>query len=741
MKINLESKINIWKNKLLDLGKRNRLLNYKETKRSSLQILTPDCVSLWKSFVQDEKPVEFPYYDEFSTDLVEESSYSIETNQTVKEMQKTLRSLRDKAKIANEEQGTNILYLSFGFLKWKESANSDYIFSSPIILVPVKLTVESIASPYILSLHEDEIVINPTLCHKLETDFGITLLEFNEDIDVKHYLENIQKLVTNNQWEVSFEASLSLLSFLKINMFKDLEWHNDKIKQNSIVRAISGDADACEKIPEELINFDFDSNLKPTQIFQVVDADSSQMDAILCAKRGISFVLQGPPGTGKSQTITNIISECLADGKKVLFVSEKMAALEVVHKRLTNAELDDFCLILHSYKANKRAVLDQLGNVLKIAEKKVQLNDEAYQKLNALQSDKEKLNDYANQLVEKVTPLDKSIFEANGILAHLASYEEIIFSIENIDKITKEQLNRQLYLLEQFSSTIGKMSEDYSHNPWNGATVVAVTFELLHDIGANLPKLISKVSNAIQSIKQICDELALKWEYSYSTLQLLVPILDIAKQSPIVPVSWIIGNEILPLFDEITKCEHRKSLFLRKLNDLKTQYQIVSANDNAISILDATNLTDTVSIQREIDKIKSILSTFPYLKWSLANTRLFSLYEGTKRKSENLNELRNAIVLQFENGIFDIDFQSIYNRYKTDYTSIFKFFKKSYREDKKAIRVHYKTIIKKVTDEMALNILNKLRTHAELTKCFAEHNAELTSYFGKLYHAEKQILK
>jgi very-short-patch-repair endonuclease len=736
MIINIESKITVWKNKLLDLGKRNRLLNYKETKRSSLQILAPDCISLWKSFVQDEKPLEFPYYDEFSIEL-EESSYSVQTNQTIKEMQKTLRSLRDKAKTANEEQGTNILYLSFGFLKWRETANSDYTYSSPIILVPVTLTVESIASPYILSLHEDEIVLNPTLCHKLENDFGITLPDFNEEIDIDDYLTSINELIANNQWEASSDVSLSLLSFLKINMFKDLEWHKEKIKQNTIVRAISGDTDACEKIPEELVDFDFDNNLKPTQVFQVVDADSSQMDAVLCAKRGISFVLQGPPGTGKSQTITNIISECLADGKKVLFVSEKMAALEVVHKRLTNAELDDFCLILHSHKAHKRAVLDQLGNVIKMAAKKVQLSDEAYQKLNALQSDRDKLNDYANQLVEKISPLDKSIFEANGILAHLDSYGEIIFAIENITQITKEQYNKQLYLLEQFSGTIGKMSENYSNNPWNGTDVEAVTNELRHDVGANLTTLVPKTSDATQTVQRIFNELTLQWKNSYIALQQLIPVLEIAKQSPIVPVPWITGNEITPLFDEITKCEQRKSLFLQKRNELKTEYESIFANDNSINDLDITNLSNTSNIEKETEKSKVYLLEFPYSNWKNSVSRTFSLFEETNEQATKLNDLHNIIVTEFENGIFDVDFQGIYNRYKTDYTSFFKVFKKSYREDKKAIQAQYKTIVKKVTDEMALNIIAKLRTHSELKTWFSIHNGELISCFGELYNAEK----
>jgi DNA replication protein DnaC len=120
-------------------------------------------------------------------------------------------------------------------------------------------------------------------------------------------------------------------------MYNDLSKNKDSIASNPIVRTISGDAASSNKIPEFIFDFDYDKNITPAEMFQVVDADSSQQDAILCAKKGISFVLQGPPGTGKSQTITNIIAECLADGKKVLFVSEKMAALEVVHRRLSGA--------------------------------------------------------------------------------------------------------------------------------------------------------------------------------------------------------------------------------------------------------------------------------------------------------------------------------------------------------------------------------------------------------------------
>ena len=188
---------------------------------------------------------------------------------------------------------------------------------------------------------------------------------------------------------------------------------------------------AITGIPDEITDFDFDKQTKPTDVFQVVDADASQQDAIMMAEKGVSFVLQGPPGTGKSQTITNIISESLADGKKVLFVSEKMAALDVVHRRLASAGLDDFCLVLHSHKANKRNVLNQLSKVLDLSQKKVTLTDEVYQKLNVLQADTDKLNAYAEQVYEKIEPLGKSIYEVNGIIANLDSYDDYIFAINS----------------------------------------------------------------------------------------------------------------------------------------------------------------------------------------------------------------------------------------------------------------------------------------------------------------------
>ncbi|NFG27933.1 DUF4011 domain-containing protein [Clostridium botulinum] len=338
----LDVKLDSWKKKLLDLGKRNRMINYKENKRSSLQITNLNIDDLFEQLVIEEKALKFsqPYHSEA---LGEENEVEddilkgdIETNLTIKEQQKLLNNLRNKAKLAKEEQGINTLYLSLGFLEWIESYNSKQILLSPIILVPVRITLESLTDPFLLSVTDDDIVVNPTLAFKLEHDFGIILPEFNNDEEsVDSYLNKIKEFISINNWKVNKNCSISLLSFLKINMYKDLENNIDKIRLNPIVTAIAGEKNQLDEPPAILNNYNHDKNTRPLEIFQILDADSSQQDAILYAKKGISFVLQGPPGTGKSQTITNIISEALAEGKKVLFVSEKMTALEVVYNRLS----------------------------------------------------------------------------------------------------------------------------------------------------------------------------------------------------------------------------------------------------------------------------------------------------------------------------------------------------------------------------------------------------------------------
>ena len=746
--VNMDTKLDTWKNKLLDMGKRNRLLNYRDTRRSNLRIKLPGIYDLWESFVVNEHPLEFPFVDEEQQLSLEEESGdfiaaagSVQTNQSIKEQQRTLRNLRSKAKTFMEEQGVNVLYLSFGFLRWAESDHSKVHFDAPLILVPVSLSWESITSPFVLSLHEDEIIVNPTLAYKLDNDFGIKLPEFNIEDSLPSYFEHVCQLTSANHWEVIPEVGLGLLSFLKINMYRDLENHREAILKNPIVRALGGDASAVDHDLSVIDHFDHDNNTTPEHTFQVVDADASQQDAILCAKKGYSFVLQGPPGTGKSQTITNIIAECLADGKKVLFVSEKMAALEVVHKRLKDAGLADFCLILHSYKANKKDTLAQLGSVLSLASQKAILSDDAYQRLAELTADRNRLNDYSIAIFTVIEPLHKTIYEANGILANLTDYADIIFPIEDIQQVTPQMYASYINGLTRFSDTVSGMNTDYQNNPWYGANVKFVSNELRHDILARLNRLVPMIKEISELGNTAMAALSISAEISYSNLTQAAIILELAGRSPKVPLSRLTGDrEIAQLLSEIQEGEKAQAAFLAQRETILTLHQDILRNDSTADFTNFNSLATTAEIDAHIEAINtcSVSSRPCYAIWAeLANQSVVTaLYDSAKEQIGSYNTIRQEIAQAYENEIFSIDFDAMYLRFKAEYTSALKFLKSQYRSDKKLIQSLSRERGKKLSDDEIFELLGQLRHMAEFKKWLDENAGSLVAMFGELYQAE-----
>jgi very-short-patch-repair endonuclease len=737
--VNLEAKIESWQNKLLDLSMNNRLLNYKEYKRSTLRIIEPEIYQFWNSFVKYEDPFEFPIDDD-TEEMDEITSYdSVETNQSISEMQKTLRNLRYKAKTAIEEKGINALYLSFGFLEWNVADSSEQLVRSPLILVPVTLTVQSISSPFVLSLHEDEILVNPTLQFKFEHDFGICLPDFDEDDDLEDYFSSINSLVYHKRWKVVEDTGLSLLSFLKINMYNDLVKHKDRVISNSNIRAISGDISAVKRPSRDMEYYDFDTKTKPIDVFQVVDADASQQDAILYAKKGLSFILQGPPGTGKSQTITNIISECLAEGKKVLFVSEKMAALDVVHKRLTEVELNDFCLVLHSHKANKKDVLDQLDAMLVLAKDKFNLNDEAYQNLYSLERYREDLNLYAAQLFKKVEPLGKTVYEVHGILAKLSEYEDVIFPIENINKVNWAQYNFYLYNLSEFINNIGKMFDDNVVNPWYGANVPSLSNELRHDIGATLPKLSSKIKKYQIEFQDMLHVLSLELPISYNSVDNMIEILNVAKDSPIIPEKWIFGREINPLFDDVSKCETIKNDFKETQIQLKTLYSILQKLDINVHLADVKSLLTCQIIAEDKEKLTDFIQRSQVLhaidKIEDYN-KLIDEITDIQERAVAINKEKNSLLQMFEKEIFDIDYASILGRYRTEYKRLFKWFNRSYREDRKNLKLLYKDMSAKINDKLILSTITKLKEITESKEGLQNNAACIKDVFFDDFNGE-----
>lgn len=379
-----------WKRSLLDLSKRNRLLNL----RKSLTAISIFCTDLGKLedkiadgknialITPPEKHAEgveadpdifrMKTGDEYSENYARDalSKNEIVANVPTPELKKGLVALYRKAKSDLEEGGSNTLFLAIGFLRWQPISGPARKYRAPLILLPVNLTRSSARTTPKLSAHDDEPVFNRTLIQMLRQDFDVEIPELSKDlptdhsgIDVKKILEIVKRKVRDIPgFEVVNEMVLSTFSFKKYLMWKDLVDRTEALKSSPIVRHLidtprdsyDGGADFID--PDEI-----DEKIDPADLLAPLKADSCQIVAIHASGQGGDYVLEGPPGTGKSETIANIIAHNLGLGRRILFISEKMAALDVVYKRLKDCNLGDFCLELHSAKANKKEVIQKLG--------------------------------------------------------------------------------------------------------------------------------------------------------------------------------------------------------------------------------------------------------------------------------------------------------------------------------------------------------------------------------------------
>ena len=219
-----------------------------------------------------------------------------------------VKNIDKKAREFIEETGVNVAYMAFGFVHWKESAASNYVFRAPILLVPIQLEQASAVEPYFIKSAEDDIIVNPTFSYKMDAEHGVKLPEYNDE-GLIVYLEKVKRLVAKLQWTVTAECKIGIFSFLKINMYRDLKDNAKAILANQNVRQLLGEPTSTEKLYGD--EGTAGSVIDPLiELHSVVDADSSQIEAIEMAKSGKSFVLQGPPGTGKT-SIARSVAEAM----------------------------------------------------------------------------------------------------------------------------------------------------------------------------------------------------------------------------------------------------------------------------------------------------------------------------------------------------------------------------------------------------------------------------------------------
>jgi very-short-patch-repair endonuclease len=370
--------------RLLDLTNRNRLVNFRHSPRSSLRFvdLLPD--EVFDKLLDQEKvpiePVSEPPTDQetdaknyaesqgwsTSYDLPlsvdhrgKAPSGALPTLHYPEDLDGIARRIASAARTSIEESGINMLYLVFGFLQWYEADQNDQEHYAPLLMVPVSWERDPFGRfgpRSYLEYSGEDVAENLSLRERLRVDFGLELPPLEDEDRPGSYFEKVREAVASKpRWSVQCQVTLAMLSFAKLLMYRDLDPQNRAVTGHPRIRDLFEGTRVESTVAEE---YCIDRIPQPPLLIH--DADSSQHSALIDALSGKSLVIDGPPGTGKSQTITNLIAASLANGKTVLFVSEKLAALEVVKHRLDQAGLGDFCLELHSHKTKKLELLSNL---------------------------------------------------------------------------------------------------------------------------------------------------------------------------------------------------------------------------------------------------------------------------------------------------------------------------------------------------------------------------------------------
>ncbi|OUX97022.1 DUF3320 domain-containing protein [Ponticaulis sp.] len=589
-----QGRIERWQRKLLDLSLRNRLLNYKDSKQT-LPFICPDVGALedqladGKSFkgfpLKEEDPLgtrdqllseERDLLKDVARDAFNRSQLSVPL--TSGEMNKRFLELYRRAKSDMQEGGTNTLFLAAGFLRWKKSEGDPRTYKAPLLLIPVKLERRSAQSDFVLSHHEDDVRINSTLLEFLKRDFDLKFPDLEGElprddsgIDLPLIFERMRRGVRDVAgFEVVQDLALSTFSFAKFLMWKDLVDRTDDLKHSELVKYL---IENPEKTFQEIVEGnipdarDVDRRVAPKDLMTPLPADSSQLSAVLAAQDGLNFVLIGPPGTGKSQTIANIISQCLGSGKTVLFVAEKSAALDVVHRRLAANGLGDAVVELHSSKADRKSVLQQLDRSW---DRMSRTSEQEWTDVTErLKVRRDQLNDYVGAL-HALGSQGFSVYQAIG---RVVSYDA---EIAPLSFPTKDAHDQESYRrLKELSSELGRHYEIVSQMPpldLVKATDWSHAFQT--DLLARAKQLVSSAEKLLSAYHHCRASLGLAADDQghEDQLQLLRELAHLPADRP--DIEWVMDKDFRQLRSELERLASFQKQHTALESQLQAQYPL-----------------------------------------------------------------------------------------------------------------------------------------------------------------------
>lgn len=553
----LLKQIQAWKADLINLARTNRLLYFRPTKVTTLEIIEPCAEELVNALLAaSAKGVRVRYNPSDSNDP--EFGYQlgekeIRTNsQNSASLEKSLRALYRRSTQEYLDRGIWTLYFGVGQLEWIDAPNQNKdtaeTILSPILLVPVEISQEGPQSPFYIHKSEEDITLNPALVVKLQHDLGIDI-SLPDSIEEDN-IESVFSLIANKisselDWKILPKVFLSLFSFHKEAMYRDLHNNEALIAAHDHIQALGLEIDSPAQFDFEPTPIErLDEIAPPESMNSILDADASQRQAIVAARDGKSFIMDGPPGTGKSQTIANIIAELLAQEKTVLFVSEKAAALEVVYKRLAETKLTEYVLELHSHKATRKEVAKELGKSIRsFPVSPPQMTVDAVIRLARCRKE---LSDYALALNEVRKPLGRTLNNILGVASKLQSLPQAAHPNINPSILSPELYSEMTSAAETISRS-WKPVEEKDDFLWTDLldstlnTARRYSLSRLLESGIQEIEIVNKISNIVSSDLKLISAIDLDFAKA------LLKIEELISTRPKIPHNWLFIEDFDPI--------------------------------------------------------------------------------------------------------------------------------------------------------------------------------------------------
>ncbi|MEO7034260.1 MAG: DUF4011 domain-containing protein [Polyangiaceae bacterium] len=528
---------------LLDLSARNRLLHVaRDSSRSGrLDIVKERSEDIYRIMVRETRSMTFLGSDKdpAKDDDDPDAGYTDDKLQTALPavtLEKRLLKTYYDARTFEEEQGANILFLALGFLRWYEDDKSATPRHAPLLLVPVRLERKKAGGKFILNYDGSELSANLSLAEKLR-EFGLELpsLPDSDELSPTDYFNAVRAVIAERPNWVLDENGMVLwfFSFAKFLMFRDLDVKNwpkeGGLASKASIQALLRDGFRADP-PIMSDDTNLDDVLQPRDLVHILDSDSSQTLAIEEVKRGRSLVVQGPPGTGKSQTIANMIAGAVREGKRVLFVAEKTAALQVVKQRLDRADLGALCLELHSHKSNKLAVLEELRRTLELGPP-VAAN--VTENSEALLRERDRLNAYVTAVHAPLMAAATTPFEAMGQLVRLGAqgFRPLDVPLPQSAKWSRADLAQRQRFLEELAPLLDYVGVPASH-PCRGVHAVSLLPTDRSRILEQLSGLLSELAAVQSQGSQIGELLEASRAETLNQAGDLAAELDVLAQAP-----------------------------------------------------------------------------------------------------------------------------------------------------------------------------------------------------------------